>query len=247
MSTIFTISPDFTTKHLTGWFVFNTWLQRCLGQGVHLQLFDDFDQCRRAIQADQVDIIYANPSDAALLLRQKGFLPLVHPRSRPDEAIIAVAASSAYQRIEDFKPGLRVASAFDPEVETICQIMLEPAELGAAGYSLDRKDTYLLVAKELMNGDADAGFFLAETFKDLSPLVRGKLRVLLQSQIEVVHHMLLLSPRLADKCEHLRNKLMTMAQDDKGRAILQDLGISQWVATEQEEAEFMVDLMDTLT
>lgn len=247
MSYLLTISPDFNPKHLAGWFVFNTWLQRALGEGVHLQLFDDFDGCRRAILSDQVDIIYANPADAALLLRQKGFLPLVHPRERPDEAIIAVAASSPYQCIEDLKPGLRIASTSDPEVETVCRIMLEPSELGATGINPQRRENYLLIAKDLIKGQADVGFFLAETFRELSQLVRGQLRILLQSQIEVVHHMLLIGPKLAARQPELQQQLLAMEGEAKGAAILRDIGVSAWIATDREQAEFMVDLMDTLS
>lgn len=246
MSYTFTISPDFNTKHLAGWFVFNTWLQRTLGEAVHLRLFDDFDSCRKAVLADEVDCIYANPYDAALLLRQRGFLPLVHPSEKPDEAIIAVSENSTFRAIEDLPRGIRVSSAFDPEVETICQIMLEPANLGESDYTLRRRENYLLVAKDLMGGEADVGFFLAETFNDLSQIVRGKLRVLLQSDIQVVHHMLLLGPGLAAHVERLREGLVDMGRDPKGQALLQDLGVRAWLPTDREEAEFMIDIMDTL-
>lgn len=246
MPHLLTISPDFNTKYLSGWFVFNTWLQKSLGEAIHLELFDDFESCRNAITADKIDLIYANPYDASLLLRDKGFAPVADPQSRPDEAIIAVNASSPVGRIEDFKPGMRVSATKDPEVNMICRIMLEPADIGPNDIQIVQRDNYVLVAKDLMKQEADAGFILAETFNDLSPMIRDQLKVILKSQIHVIHHMLLVGPKLAGKAGQLQQLLCAMGQDDKGRAILRDIGVNAWDPSSREDAEFMIDLMDTL-
>jgi len=246
MAHLMTISPDFNNKYLPGWFVFNTWLQKNFGEAIHLEIFDGFESCRKAIADDSVDIIYANPFDASLLLRDKGFLPVAHPSARPDEAIIAVNAKSPLTKIEDFRPGVRISSTDDPEVNMICLIMLEPADLGATDVQFTHRENYVLVAKDLIKNEVDAGFILAETFNDLSPLIRDQLRIILKSQIHVIHHMFLVSPKWADKVNALQQLLCKMADDEKGRGILRDIGVSSWDASSKEEAEFMVDLIDTL-
>lgn len=241
----FTISPDFNTKYLAGWFVFNTWLQKKTGLPIHLELFTEFPACHAAIEADQIDLIYANPADGAKLLRNKQFKPLVHPARRPDETIIAVPSESRINQIEDFKPGLHVAATDDPEVNMIGQIMLEPADITPSEISYLRCENYVLVAKALMNGKADAGFFLAETFVDLSPTIRNRLRIILKSQIHVIHHMLLLGPRLAEQAGKIRETILAM--NESAPAVLNEIGITAWQPTDVEEAEFMVDLMETLS
>ena len=90
----FTVSPDFNPSHLSGWFIFNTWVQRNLGEHIHLELYDDFEAQRKAIEADEFDLIYANPFDATTLVRKKGFVPVASPSSKSDEAIIAVPVDS---------------------------------------------------------------------------------------------------------------------------------------------------------
>ncbi len=75
MSFMFTVSPDFTPDHLSGWYIFNTWLQRQSDIAIHLEMYNDFHSQREAIQNDSIDLIYANPFDAAMLVREKGFLP----------------------------------------------------------------------------------------------------------------------------------------------------------------------------
>lgn len=242
----FTVSPDFTPDHLSGWFIFNTWLQRTLASPMHLQIYDDFHDQREAIAADRVDLIYANPYDAAMLVREKGFRPLAKPAGKPDEALIAVSAASRYTCVEDLEAGIIVAVTDDPDVRMMGMIMLEPADLDAPRMKLKTCDGYVLVAKELIKQTADAGIFLKEAYDDLSSVIRKQLRVLVSSQIHVIHHTLMLGPRLADHHATLLTALLGMTENQKGQGILQALEFSGWEPVSDEEMEFMIDLMDTL-
>lgn len=243
----FTVSPDFPPQRISGWFIFNTWLQRRLDTGIHLELHDDFARQRADIEAGKIDLIYANPYDAALLVREKGFVPVAKPRDKADEAVIAVPAESAVQRVEDLGPGARIASTDDPDVRTMGMIMIEPADLSAANTVAVACDNYVLVAKALLTGTADAGFFLKQAFEELSEVTRRQLRRIVESHIYVVHHALMAGPRLAGRRDEIRDALLAMDQDAKGRDILANLGLAAWDALGEEDTEFMIDLMDTLT
>lgn len=242
----FTISPDFGPEHLAGWYVFNTWLQRSLEVAIHLEIYPSFNSQRQAIQADKVDLIYANPYDASMLVREKGFTPLVKPIGKSDEAIIAVSAGRETMAVEDLRPNISVATTDDPDVHMMGMIMLEPANLSANNINLQICDSYVLVAKQLLKGASDAGIFLAEAFYDLSSGVRSQLRILVKSEIQVVHHSLMLGPAMAPHRDHLHAALLSMAEDAKGRGVLATLGFERWEDVDQEEMEFMIDLMDTL-
>lgn len=246
MTYTFTVSPDFNPNHLSGWFIFNTWLQKSLSEAIHLELYDDFESQRRSIAEDKFDLIYANPYDASLLVREKGFLPLVSPRNKSDEAIIAVRADSPATVVEDLCEGLRIASTDDPDVNMMCMIMLEPGDLSEENTLISQKDTYVLVAKDLLDSRADVGFFLEETYSDLSKFIRSQLRPLVQSQIQVIHHSLLVGPQLADKRDQIQELLVGMSNDERGKGVLTSLGLAGWDIVEQEDTEFMIDLMDTL-
>jgi phosphonate transport system substrate-binding protein len=243
---LFTVSPDFTPAHLSGWFIFNTWLQKALDAHFHLELYDDFHSQRAAIQADKIDLIYANPYDAAMLVREKKFRPLARFAQKSDEALIAVNAASAYEKIEDLRPGMRLAVTDDPDVHMMGMIMLEPADLDASSIEKVECDTYVLVAKELIKQTSDAGIFLLEAFNDLSKMIRKELRVLVKSQIHVVHHCLMSGPNIAPYHDKLLQELLAMQNCEKGRGVLQALGCESWQVVDDEEMEFMIDLMDTL-
>ncbi len=243
----FTVSPDFNPNYLAGWFVFNTWLQRTLDCRFHLELMEDFRALHQAIAADRIDLIYANPYDAAMLVRKKGFTALVKPKDGADEVVIATPAASAFQAVEDLQPGARIASTDDPDVHLLGMIMLEPAGLNQENIELQISGNYVLVAKKLLQDECDAGIFLARAFDELSRPVRNQLRLLVRSDIQVIHHSLMAGPRLADRIVPLTQALLRLDQDAKGQAMLSQLGLAGWKAVEPEETEFMIDLMDTLT
>ncbi|MGE3329073.1 MAG: phosphate/phosphite/phosphonate ABC transporter substrate-binding protein [Acidimicrobiia bacterium] len=242
----FTVSPDFGPDAIAGWFIFNTWLQHAIAEPVHLELYDSFAAQRAAIDARTVDLVYANPYDASLLVRSHGFVPIVRPRGRSDEAVLVVADRSAIETVEELQPGCRIAGTDDPDVRTIGMIMLEPADLDATNTVDVDADTYVLVAKALLSGRADVGIFLAVAYEKLSALVRSQLRPLVTSQISVIHHAMLAGPALAGRRAELLSLLTTMGNDPKGAGVLDALGITAWDEMTDEQVEFMIDLMDTL-
>jgi phosphonate transport system substrate-binding protein len=243
----FTVSPDFPPDQLPGWYVFNTWLQRTLGEPVHLETYLDFPTQRAAIAADQIDLIYANPYDAAMLVRDKGFTGVARPDGKSDEVVIAVAANNPATRVEDLRPGLRVASTQDPDINMMGMILLEPADLSDANVVHQPcVSGYALVARDLAKGVADVGFILADAYDRFSAPLRASLKVLARSQIHDVRHVFLVSPRLAERRETLLNAMLALSNDAIGRDILNGLHIPAWEAVEQEDMEFMIDLIDTL-
>lgn len=246
MSNLFTISPDFSPDHISGWYIFNTWLQKQTGEAIHLEMYNDFHSQREAIKSDKVDLIYANPFDAAMLVREKGFLPLVKPLGRADEAIIAVNAENTVEDVAHLLPGIGVAVTDDPDVHLMGMIMLEPGDLDANNVNINVCDTYVLVAKHLLRGDADVGIFLAEAYDNLSNMIKSQLKILVRSQISVIHHSLMIGPKLVEKRDKFQSLLVDMSNDAKGKGVLEGLGIDAWVGIEDEEMEFMIDLMVTL-
>ena len=240
------VSPDFKPGRISGWYIFNTWLQKQLDEKIHLELHQSFDEQLAAISASQVDIIYANPYDISRLVRDEGFIPIVKPYAKPDEAVVVTSADREINSIQDLPVTATIAQTEARDVNNIGMILLEPADIAHETAQFVACDSYVMVAKNLLNGKADAGFMLAEAFGELSGLVAKQLKPLVSSQIHLIHHALLLGPRLAQYQDALTNFLVDMNNNEKGQKILVDLDISHWEPMDQEEAEFMVDLMDTL-
>lgn len=248
MTHLLTVSPDFSPDHIAGWYVFNTWLQRRLGTRIHFEMHDSFAQQREAVAADKIDLIYASPNLAAMLVREKGFTAIAAPLAKADEAIVAVLEGSSTQHVEDLQPGLRIAQTQDPDVNMIAMIMLEPADLNRDNTVVVTAPSYVLVAKQLMTGKADCGFFLREAYDDLSGPVRRQLRVLVKSEIGVIRHMLLAGPRLAEHHAALRELIGGMSEPGSdGKRALDALGLAGFELQQPEDVEFMIDMVNTLT
>ncbi len=241
-----TVSPDFAPDHISGWFIFNTWLQRQLGTRVHLELYDCFDKQREDIKAGKYDLVYANPFDASMLVRELGFKAVVRPIAKPDETIIATHAESNINSVEDLQPGCQLAATDDPDVNRIGMIMLEPADLDGSNTTQKTVDSYVIVAKNILNQSADAGFFLKDAYDELSELIRSQMKVLVSSEISVVHHALLVGPRLQQFIPQIQKRLTEMHNDEKGKGVLDSMDLEGWEIMSEEETEFMIDLIDTL-
>lgn len=246
MSYVFTVSPDFAPAQIGGWYVFNTWLQKEIQTHIRLQLYDDFDSQRDAIAADRIDLIYANPFDASALVRQKQFQAIAVPSNKRDEAVVVASVESGIERVENLKPGTRIAITPDPDVNLIGMIMLEPADLDAGSTLTTTHATHILVVKSLLQGNADVGFFLKEAYDELSQMVKNDLRVLVTSQISVIRHVMLVGPKAHEIKEGMETALLGMTDTPRGRSILDSLGFAGWDLHTKEDAEFMIDLMDTL-
>lgn len=242
----FTVSPDFNPDRISGWYIFNTWLQKHLETPIHLELYNDFSSQQQAVREDRIDLIYANPYDAAMLVREKGFLPIARPTGLQDEGVIVVRQNHPARAIEDLSSGIRVATTLDPDVNMICMIMLEPADLNITNIQRITCDSYVLVAKEVLRGTADIGFILKDSYEEFSKMLRSQLRPLVVSSIHDIYHTLLVGPQMAERHEDLQMLLVNMEHYDKGAGVLNSLGFSGWETVEQEDMEFMIDLMDTL-
>ena len=246
MPFVMSVSPDFPPNHIAGWFIFNTWLQNELGIPIHLELYDSFTEQRNAIVNDEIDLIYANPYDATMLVREKNFTAIVTPANKTDEAIIATSKSSKITQIEQLQEGIRIARTDDPDVNMMGMIMIEPADLDNTNTTTQTVDSYPLIAKQLIQGNADIGFFLDEAYDTLSNLTKRELNILIRSEIFVIRHVLLAGSRLKDKIKPLTEAMLGMNQTEKGKGILESMAMDGWETQTQEDTEFMIDLMDTL-
>src|SRR5690554_7887677 len=124
-----TVSPDFKPDKIAGWYIFNTYLQQAADISLHLNLYDGFEQQRKAIADGQVDLIYANPFDAAMLVNEYNFKPLVKPAGANDECVVVTSADSAFTSIDDLVAGNKIASTDEPAIHIICKCILRPSKL----------------------------------------------------------------------------------------------------------------------
>ena len=242
-----TISPDFKPELISGWYIFNTWLQKQINENIHIEMVNDFNELSQAIDNGSIDLIYANPCDIAKLIREKSFTPVAKPVGTQDESIIITRADSPISDIETLQSGVKIAMTDVPDVNTIGMIMLEPADITPSDIETISCSNYITVAKKVISGEADIGFLLADAYNEFSNLVKKQLKPLITSKIHVLHHAFLTGPGFSEKHSKLQDILLSMQDNTTGLDILKNLEIRNWQVMDNDEAEFLIDLIDTLS
>jgi len=168
MTLQFAISPDVNIQNVTDWFIFNTKLQRITGEAFHPTAYTDFADLHSAFEENRADLVYANAADTAYLVRDKGYLPIAWASGMAKEATVVVSADSEIQKVTDLTSPLTAAATDAPDVERICRILLEPADLAYPDIEVSLRPNPVLVAKAVMQGQGPGGFFPQNAHGQLS-------------------------------------------------------------------------------
>jgi len=247
MTLNFLIAPDFAPERFAGWHMLNTLLQRRSGIGLHLLTPVSAHEQAELLAAGKADLVYANPFDATDMIRTQGYIPFARPAKRYDEMVIATGAESGLTSVEDLKPGCRIALTENRDVKLIGLRLLEPADLTEAAIRWVPVDTYQAAARLAIKGEVEASFFLADAFASLTRMSRSQLRVLVESAISDISHVVLAHPRVAGELPRIEPALLGIGKEAGDADVLDALGLpSGFEPMTREEAEFMIDLMDTL-
>ncbi|MBK3394134.1 PhnD/SsuA/transferrin family substrate-binding protein [Psychrobacter sp. M9-54-1] len=240
------IAPDFSPERFAGWHMFNTLIQKRANLNMHLNIPTSHAEQEDIINQGDIQVIYANPFDAATLIREQGYRAIARPIGKSDEMVIAAAANSDINRLEDIKAGATIAMADNRDVKLIGLRLLEAVDIEEADLNWSVTETYQAAARQVIKGDAQAAFFLAEIFHSFSRLTKTQLSVLIESDLADISHVLLIKEGFPDT-DILMDAILNLHNDDDGKEALAELGMPQgFEAMSEEDAEFMIDLMQTL-
>lgn len=243
----FLIAPDFPPEYFAGWHIFNTNLQRLTDNTIHLLTPADYPEQNALLDKEKICLVYANPFDASTLIRERGYLPIARPIGQSDEVIIVAPADSPISHSDQLPTQCKILVTDNYDIRLIGLRLLESAGLTKDTVNWLNADTYQEVARRLINHEADAAFFLASTFHHFSPTTLHNLKILMESRINDLSHVVLLHPDFADFQSLFRQTFINMGSHKAGQMALDDLALSQgFELLSEEDAEFMIDLIETL-
>lgn len=242
----FLIAPDFSPERFAGWHMLNTLLQKRADIDVHLLTPASYAEQEDLIKNQNVQIVYANPFDAAHLIREHGYRAIARPIGKSDEMVIASSAKGDIQTLDAVKAGSTVAMANNRDVKLIGLRLLEAVDLTESDLNWEITETYQAAAKQVILGNAQIAFFLSEVYHTLSKLTKAQLTVLIESDLADISHVLLIKDDFAD-ADTLKQVVLDLNADADGKAVIEELGMPEgFEAMAEEDAEFMIDLMETL-
>ena len=240
------IAPDFSPERFAGWHMFNTLIQKRANLNMHLNIPTSHAEQETVISEGDIQVIYANPFDAATLIREHGYHAVARPIGKSDEMVIAAAANSDINSLDDIKAGATIAMADNRDVKLIGLRLLEAVDIEDNDLNWSVTETYQAAARQVIKGDAQAAFFLAEIFHSFSRLTKAQLSVLIESDLADISHVLVIKDGFPDT-DILMDAILNLYNDNDGKEALTELGMPQgFEAMNEEDAEFMIDLMQTL-
>ena len=240
------IAPDFSPERFAGWHMFNTLIQKRANLNMHLNIPTSHAEQETVISEGDIQVIYANPFDAATLIREHGYHAVARPIGKSDEMVIAAAANSDINSLDDIKAGATIAMDNNRDVKLIGLRLLEAVDIEDNDLNWSVTETYQAAARQVIKGEAQAAFFLAEIFHSFSRLTKAQLSVLIESDLADISHVLLIKDGFPDT-DILMDAILNLHNDDDGKEALAELGMPQgFEAMSEEDAEFMIDLMQTL-
>ena len=65
-------------------------------------------------------------------------------------------------------------------------------------------------------------------------MAKKQLRILVRSQISVIHHSLMIGPKISEKRIKIQRELMEMTSSEKGKGVLDSLGFNGWELVDVE-------------
>jgi hypothetical protein len=247
MTLNFLIAPDFAPQRFAGWHMLNTTLQRRSGLRLHLLTPASPTEQAALLAQDKADLVYANPFDATSMIRDQGYVPFARPAQCYDEMVIATGVESALHKVEDIKPGHRIALTEHQDIKLIGLRLLEPADLIEPMIEWVAVDSFQAAARLAISGEVQAAFFLAEVYASLTQTTRSQMRVLIESRVSDISHVMLAHPRVLGNLPFLREALLGIGHEKGDDAVLDALGLPKgFEAMAPEDAEVMMDLMDAL-
>ena len=238
----FVVAPDYLPEHFSNWYLLSNHLQRETGLAIRLHLPSAATEIQVLADANKMAMLYANAFDAAALIKDKGYLPLVRLKDKYDEATVAVAAESAYQNLADLPPDMLVKAGPNRDIRCLGLRLLAEAGLEQGKLRIEEAATFSQVASELIKNNAQAGFFMADSFAHMSKHTIEQLRVLQTSKFESITHVTVLHPDWAGQQESLRQAFVGMADKPVGQTILEALDMpAGFSALREGEVEQMVE------
>lgn len=231
-----------SSQHLSGWYFFNTYLQRTLERAIRFEPVHGALGAKSTDLAAPPDLLFAKPFDVCQAMQEASFVPVVRPQASTDEVSIVVRADDARHALADFAGARVVTASAHSFVYLLGRFLVDESGLDSAASEYLFAGQDIKALQMLLSGEADMLFILSESYQGLSGLTRSATRLLDQSETCFAYHLLCLAPQRAHLHSVLRDILLGMNEDEKGRQILSDMHMSAWIPPAREELDMLHQL-----
>jgi anti-anti-sigma factor len=222
-------------QQLTGWYLLNTYLQRRMKKAIH------FEQTVDTPNPNSTDILFAKPFEAALMMRQHNFIPIMRPTAEADEVVILTRADDT-RTLPEYSNVCVSTATENSFVYLLGRFLCDENTLDSATLTYDFCGNEIKALQSLIRKKADLAFMLKKTYEGLSSFSKNSVRKLDESQTDFACHLFLVAPHLQSEGDTLAEIFASMIHDDQGQQILKDIQVQSWNKPEAGEIK-MLDMV----
>jgi len=223
-----------TGQQLSGWYLFNTYLQRRMQRAIHFEQ----SQAGQDITSEPSDLLFAKPFEACSLIQQRSFIPLMRPIGEADEVVILLRADDD-RSLTDLENAKVVTASQGSFVYLLGRMLCDESGLDSSSFDYQFAGNEIKALQLLIRKQADVLFMLTKTYEGLSYFSRKNTRLLDQSTTDFAFHLFCIAPYLNDCSESLNEIFLGMEADEQGRQILKDSHLQGWCRPEQGELNML--------
>ncbi|MGB0467241.1 MAG: PhnD/SsuA/transferrin family substrate-binding protein [Pontibacterium sp.] len=232
------VSAADTANNSERWYEFVVFLSRSLDQAIGLDTALDKEDFRQRMH--RADLIFAAPQDAVRLCQQAGYLPLCRPVDQAEEVVFVTHRDNSNPSLKGFHNAPVITSTETVPTRLGLTLLARKAIKPA---SLEGKPGWMAVVKALQLNTESYGFLSKNFYDELKPLSREGMRVLATSKLNKVYNQFMLKPEHQALSDALTMTLLSMQESDKGRQVLEKLGITGWTESSGKEFEQLEQLL----
>lgn len=234
------VCPHDTANNPDRWYLFVQYLVQTLGIPINLNLSLDFadfhDQMKTA------DIAYANPSDTIVFLEQHGFVAVARPSNKHDEVVFVSNHDVPAPSLQSLQ-GVPIASVENLLPTKIALHILESQ--GIKPSSVHNCESWTSVIGCIWRGEFNYGVIYKDTYDELSEQGKGMVKVFATSDERVAFHNILIGRNAQAMKAEIEQAFLAMHTSDKGKSVLTELAIAQWLPTSADDIARIKHIMES--
>ena len=218
-------------SQLSGWYLFNTYLQRRLQRAIHFEQEQDK-------KSGHTDLFFAKPFEACAMIHKKGFIPLMRPIGDADEVVILVREDDE-RELSDFKNANVVTASEGSFVYLLGRFLCDENELDSNHFNFHFAGNEIKALQMLIRKKADVLFMLKKTYEGLSSFGKKSIRLLDESKTDFAFHQFCIAPYMQKEADEFSKLLSEMEEDEQGKQILKDIQFEGWCKPEEGELKML--------
>ncbi len=218
-------------SQLTGWYLFNTYIQRRLQRAIHFEQEQDK-------KSGNIDLFFAKPFEACSIIHKKNFIPIMRPIGEADEVVILVREDDS-RELTDFTNINVVTASEGSFVYLLGRFLCDENGLDSEQFSFHFAGNEIKALQMLIRKKADVLFMLKKTYDGLSSFGKKNIRIVDESKTDFAFHQFCVAPYMKKEAKELTTILEAMANDDKGKEILKDIQFEGWCVPDEGELKML--------